>query len=386
MADPSVFTKSHDDVIGMLGSTLDFIGQESARSLELQRYRQFQEQEAEKERGFRSEEGKKQRESQLQADIFTSHLDSLDKIGTPEARAARQEMLSGAMRNPDQLRAIMDKSPDLLNMGVDVEEQLRKFPDFASFVPAGSKRLTYPQYEEAMKEYQAHRRVLDAKDDKEKWLAIQNYGGVMSDYMKRLNADVESLTMFGIPTGEVDEKGNPIYDSEGAGEIATRLFEDKQNQYARMSEFLAKGQIPPSDVTDTFWSQGDIKSQAKEYQRRMKLERANQEKWGAVDKRIAHGKQESALQRERAELEKYLESNREENFSYRFSEKNKNLRKNRERAKARLKEVKRQLREMDEKAPQIESEIAEREAEVKKWESKAPPKTKKDPLNLFPDR
>ena len=384
MADPSVFTKSHDEVTGMLGSTLDFIGQESAKAIEWQRYRQFQEQEAAKDREFRSGEEKKKHERNVQADAFTSHLDNLDKIGTPEARAARQEALGGAMKNPDQLQAIMGKSPDILNMGIDVEEQLRKFPDFAGFVPAGSKRLTYPQYEEAMKEYQAHRRVLDAKDDNEKWLAIQNYGGVMGDYMKRLNAQAETLSMFGIPTGEVDAEGNPIYDSEGAGDIATWLFEEKQNQYARMSEYLAKGQIPPADVTQTFWSQGDIPSQARDYQRKIKYERASGESAKIKAKIAAAEEEERTLSRELAEHDKYLKNPKDpagakyrgQGASRRWHE-----------SKNRIKELKKQIKSMNEELEGLGAEASEKEKEAEKWKPMPrPAKNEKDRLNLFPDK
>jgi hypothetical protein len=385
MADPGVFTKSHDDVTSMLGSTLDFIGQESARSIEYQRYRQFQEQEAEKERGFKAEQEKLKSEREIQSNAFTSYLDNLDKLG-PKGRAARQEALSGAIKNPDQLAAIMDRNPDILGMGIDVKEQLIKNPGLSQFLPAGVQTLTVPEWEEVMKNYHAHRNILAAKDDKEKWNAIQMYSGVIGDFMKRASAGVEGISMFGVPTGDTDAEGKPIFDSEGAGEFATAWYEDKQKKYAQISEYLAKGEIPPPEVVGDFWSTGDVNAQAKEYQRRMKLERANQEKWGAVDKRIAHGKQESALQRERAELEKYLETAKEENFSYRFSKENKDLRKNRERAKARLKEVKKQLDELGKKAPQIDSEIVGKEEEIKKLESKALPKKKNDGLDLFPDR
>ena len=65
MPNDNVFTHSHDEAIGMIGNTLDFIAGESAKAAETQRTREFQQGEYQKERDFRSGEEKKKHAREL---------------------------------------------------------------------------------------------------------------------------------------------------------------------------------------------------------------------------------------------------------------------------------------------------------------------------------
>jgi len=255
MPNDNVFTHSHDEAIGMIGNTLDFIAGESAKARETQRTREFQQGEYQKERDFRSGEEKKKHARDVTSQVSLDYIKNLRSIGTSEALKLADQKSQELAKDPEALNFAM--TGGLNDLGLDVSALGKQYPGVEPFMPPGTKRITMDQWQKEIQPlYQHHQDVLNAKNDQEKAdklkMYMQYWGQLGAAKMNRANL----ISQAGLPTGEIDAAGHPIYDPQYAPHADQYMAETDKilNEGYRA---LLGGQVPSDETIRAFGEQGN---------------------------------------------------------------------------------------------------------------------------------
>lgn len=382
MPNDNVFTRSHDEAIGMIGNTLDFIAGESAKAAEIQRQREFTEKENQKSRDAQAEQSKLSDQRQLKAQTFGRAIDALNLGGTPPMRKAAQEMMNQVFKDPELTGDILGPGGiDLVGTGLKVKDILKNpaMKGFETYLPNDPEMsLTMPQFHEAQQLWHADKAAREARTHDEKWKILEMVQRMLGQGISTKSQIGLGIATMGLQVGK-DAAGNTIYDPQYAGHADPYLsnLEEVSNE---INTALAQGNMPGPDLIKRYnelgnpvaWVKASKEKSRSEFNAG-KIREAEQFTAGVREKIKPIVDEEKKLQQELLSVQEKTKSRQASPYP--------TLTIGRTKEEARAIEIKKRLKVLQERRERYEYSIKTQESVAKGRKAYAAPTN--DPLNLL---
>lgn len=317
MPSDNVFTHSHDEAIGMIGSTLDFIAGEQAKAVEISRQRDFTEKENQKSRNAQAEQSKLSDQRQMRAQTVSHALDTLNTIGTPQSRSASQKLMSQVFTDPELTTDVFGAGGiDVAGTGLKVKDILKNpaMKGFETYIPDDPEfSMTMPQFHEAQQLWHADKATREARSHDDKWKILEMVQRMLGQGISTKAQTGLAISTMGLPVGK-DSAGNTIYDPQYSGHADPYLanLEQVSNE---INAALAGGNMPGPDLIRRYTDLGNpvawvkaSREKSRQQYNAAQVPKLEQYAAGVREKVKPIIEEEAKLQKELAPIKKEIDS------------------------------------------------------------------------------